>query len=1070
MASNNGREQGRKFNIGRQGEQLLNEEWHSLFMTLKYLNYNRYQNINTDYPIPERQREVPAHALRLKSEDNLDLLQTFYPNLGSDGMWKNIFEGYYHPANTIKPAEGEPVAPYQLCIDPKSGAIMYWSVEQNDWMVAHAIEYTGQMNYFNGLNFQHIYPLETLPDNADWYPVPAVMYGKIFDDGLYTKIEDVINQFVIKVKDDANKEALSWVHINACKLIRIDRRLIKLGDKNKIDFIGVSSTQSEFYGFKKGDKLGKLLRRDIEFIDEYGGIKLNENDFDYIYVITYVFEETPSKEGIVLSKEVSITGKNEVYIGSQISDSISVFMDGLSLEQTDENNEDIYIHDRAEGSIIFTDDDDAEIINEMQMSVLLFPDRTKDFSISSKASNVTINSTENTVTVLADLDKDVSQFKTPMVFCSGLGLQETAIFEDVTIDGNRITIKDLVLPGDEVIKGYVADVGDSFICKGVLNSTKIEHEAIKANKEYTIFVNGILLTPTNGDVVVKDGVITINNSEDAKFDNLDYVVFEIDDADEERIALVFDNTVSYFSIRIDDNGAPTSYNDCDTALLYTEGGILLDKAAVNKPVNPAEGYYKNGQIIREVDHYGNYEYYIYDYEKPIRLTDEEMEELNDLIGYYATSGSIHLTGNENIYDSYVYYAYNYANTIDEPLIIGHRNDLEIPVMKYNPSLTNPDLEYETYKSGAGREEGWEMNRNSLSTYINGLIMENKEINGVQNVTRHFSITYPKLIMKCCEYYDNKDLLKALNTIYNKKEEGYFKDEMIDDKYTVKDYFYSESLYRDALALAKYMNEDMKKEVITYIVEKIEREESIATYRDFINLETKRQDINHIQIYKPIQDTIEVDYSLAPGTTHVYLNGVLLSYDEYCKFNNNKILFNIDVCGLQQLPSAEKMAESLPDHLSRLEKIDYELELKNKQVLRIIEDKPYYIPTSSRDTILVEKRQDMSIRSITYELLDSSFRATDNVIEITQDLYDIPESMIYSADELKIYINGVLYDEGYETIKEGPSKGIRLFNSSSLVKDPLDDYFKEFPEKLEIYEQLNGKKYTKRKVQITIEWR
>ena len=102
---------------------------------------------------------------------------------------------------------------------------------------------------------------------------------------------------------------------------------------------------------------------------------------------------------------------------------------------------------------------------------------------------------------------------------------------------------------------------------------------------------------------------------------------------------------------------------------------------------------------------------------------------------------------------------------------------------------------------------------------------------------------------------------------------------------------------------------------------------------------------------------------------VFINEKRISISN--RFNNNKILFNIDVCGLQQLPSAEKMAESLPDHLSRLEKIDYELKLKNKQVLRIIEDKPYYIPTSSRDIILVEKRQDMSIRSITYELLDSS---------------------------------------------------------------------------------------------------
>lgn len=1088
----------RKFNIGRQDEQLLNEEWHSLYSSLKYLNYDRYKNIEN--VMQERQTPIPDHALRIWSREGLDLLQTYYPNIG-DGAWKNLFEGYYHPASAIKPDQDVNIAPYQLCIDPKTGAIMYWDATYKSWLVARANEYTGALDSFNGMNFQYISPLEDIADGH--YPVPYVPYGKLFSNTGFTSDFQNKNNCAVNPAANVNTDLLSWVHVNASKLVKVDKRFIEIERGNKTDrgFIGVTSTQSEFYLFKKDHRGGQLMIKGEDYIDVIGGIQLTDKILNdpinkYVYSLTYYFDESPSNEGMVLYKSGNITGENEIYIGAQISDSISVFMDGLSLEQSDEDDNDIYVHDRIEGVIRFTDDDDAEIINQMQMSTLLFPKRTADFTLSNKGANIT--TTENSVTV--EVGNNIDGWKTPMVFCSGLGLQETEIFEDVIIKGSKVTIKGLVLPGDEIIKGYIADVGDSFICKGTLNRPYILNDNIKAGEEYAVFVNGILLTPTNQDISVDDGRIDINNAEDVEFDNLDYVVFNIDDSDENKIALVFDESVSYYSIRIDDGGAATTYNDCNCALLYVESGLLLDQAAVEKPINPVEGYYKSGQIIKVTDHYGNYQYYKYDYteKEPKLLSEAQAKEVEAIIGYYATTGSIHLIGNNKEFSKckFTYYAYNYANMIDEVTITGNKQDLPINVVyvteKDNNVFLDESLLNETYNGSAGRLQGWKINCASLSTYINGLICENKEINPVEGVTRHYSITHPKLkIVQNKDYYGERNLVYGLEQLYNKYIEkieeyknypefqevsesnikssilnsGSINTWVFDNKDTAKNYFYSELLCKEALELAIYIQEDMQQEHTSYAIEKIERDEFVAAHRDWVYLEVNKTG-THQQIYKATQDTIEADFLLAPGTVNIYLNGQLLAYEDYCKFDNNKIMFNVDVCGLQQLPAPEKMLNHLPENLSKEDRFEYELLFKKKQMIRLIEDNIYYIPTDSRDTILIEKRNDMSIKSVTYDVLISSY----NTFEFTKDYYDMPDSLMNTTDFVKIYINGIYYDEGYTFTNAGGIKGIRLLGKDALTIDPIYEYFLKNPEAAEEYLHENGKKYQRAVDKITFEWR
>ena len=73
---------GRKFNMGRQNEQVLNKEWHDLFMALKYLNNERYHNAET---VQERQEQIPKRALRFQPDTLLDVIEVARDNAILEG-------------------------------------------------------------------------------------------------------------------------------------------------------------------------------------------------------------------------------------------------------------------------------------------------------------------------------------------------------------------------------------------------------------------------------------------------------------------------------------------------------------------------------------------------------------------------------------------------------------------------------------------------------------------------------------------------------------------------------------------------------------------------------------------------------------------------------------------------------------------------------------------------------------------------------------------------------------------------------------------------------------------------
>lgn len=1114
---------GRKFNIGRQNEQVLNQEWHELFMALKYLNDARYfDDSGSGKTNQERQEEIPNRALRFKPTKEIDVLEAYNPGLKN---WEPLFKRFYHPANTNKLIINEnDIVDYQLALDPETGVLNYYNPNVMSWVPVGARIATNSNGIHSGLSFQFLSPLEESKKYPGLYQVPnqEIQKGRLFSNNNnknYIFSHPTENNYEadsdigITINTDKIQGDYHWIHLDSSKLQNTQKRLIKI-DKNKdsvyYGYINVSQMNTEFYGFSlerdkegnitDGDPRGYLLVKertkngqDGDYVSYESGIMLSEdviNKYDYIYTITHMFSEAPITVGSTITNSRTISGPSSYYVG-MIDGDMSLFVDGLALESkytVDQKEQTIYTYIKQDGTIQFSSDREGEILNDMQMSVLIFPNRTDDYTFAiDDESNETYGALaeydEANHTMKLKINEDISKYATPVLFYNGLSLLTTdlTVVEDIVIEmegkDTFITVNNFELAEGELYTFYIADIGESFTCTGTTKDGIIKNDNIKAEADYIVIVNGLLMTPTNGDIAVNDKQIKLNRVHDIDDEAiLTYSIFEIDQSNESKINLAFDGDVASYSVRIDDSGLESVYDNCNNAIAYLGNAILLDRDAFKCSPNSIENYYKNGQIIHELDEFDNEVYYICKSTGEKELLDPfEAKIIDNMTGYYVGKGSINLLLTQDQIENKDYfnenpvltfYAYTYCNQIDEALIVGNKNDVavEIGTGKY------------PYQGKASRFDVWLTGNNSLSTYYNGLMIENEEINIEDGTTREFEVMLPKLNI-------SEDKLEILEWIYERfievvspsdllTDEAY-KDilqETIKEGLILRDVYMTHSLVVSALELIRHIKDELRNETITYVIEEIEGYETIAAYRDFINLETYSHEDNS-QVNKSAKDSIIVDFALAPAIINVYHNGVLMDDAYYHKFDNNKIMFEEDICGLQQLPDIETMKQCLNNkYLSKefKESIITDYENSPKKILRVVDENGlYYIPTNSRDTVLVEKRTDMNMKSITFDVEISSY----GTLDFTEDYYDLPRSLGNTMDHIKIYINGVLYKGEYELVNRYGSRGIHLLSNEELKIDPLYEYFNMYPSEWERCKHLFGTEKYERKIdKITFEWR
>lgn len=1057
----------RRFTLGRQGEQLMNDRLFNAYNRIKYIGNG------LDVPKQEYQTPILDYSLWINRATGSDILNVYNQ---SNKSWKTAFEGYYHPINLkeqpLYPVEG------QVFIDG-NGVLRYY--EDKQWKVVGAASAEDLSNALMGIdNFLIIPDMAPLTGTTRDYVVPNAKVGKLFDNKKFIPKDKYYdkNIRIVYPKTDGStpEEKVSWIHVNPAFLYGSRKRLIKVTKsiKDNSYFVSTPTTNTEFYGFMLGNPVGTLLRyiqdysndenissESTDTISDYrivnGGIQLinGGREYDFIYAITYKFDSIDSSVGSVLTGSSTIGDNNQVYVG-QISGFPLVFLNGMYYEQ------DKYTYDSREGTLTF---EDTNITNEMDLTVAAFADvvryTTTEYPNTERQqrppfeltiTNRNIDS-DGIITIQHEYLKQTKDFKHPIAFVQGVAVlydTEYGITDEIELDADKGQIKIFnfgpIDSADEV-KILVADIGDAKLSSGYTTTNRIVDSRITHDDKYLVFINGICTSPSDHEVY--NGYIEI----DDLLENTQYVLMSLSKGNA-GIDLLFDSSIAYFTFQINDHNKASVYNDCDMVTSYitsedgSVNGLLLDRTFIEKK-SIGEETYSTGEILRVRDtaneDASTYIYKIFNVSGDYQWTpyekeygNEEMLKLDQMLTQINGLGSISIISNETLKGKNItYYAYTYADETDEPILKG--TDIYRFAVKDHIANTNiPEIQ-DFY---VRRTHFYApTNKGILGTYVNGIQMQSyddEQIECKYHIPTHSNIDFKKTWGNNCDLYN---LLKAVDDNTTLEQLKQMKDNEFSEE--LRDYSITDNLLSRFKSLHNVIIEMETNNKLNYYVERIEQGETYSANRDWCTFANR---------YIAFDNTYTSNTYIGPGNVDIYLNGVMLDRSSYSIFDScNVILNDLSVAG----GSDEFDFDDPKTH--RL--IKYYIKDYNPDSEKTTgEVKRFYCETP--DEVLIEYRPDTSLRKTSYEIKEVTY---DTGVLLYDD-YEFPNSLLNSKDEIKIWIDGILYTGGYE-IK---NKNIVLKNSP-LQLDPIKMYFDMHPDTYNEWKKDNGE-YVYRRSRIIFEWR
>lgn len=1047
----------RKFNAGRQGEYLMSPQLFDVYNTLKYIN-----NKNVT-PTQDKQAEIPDGALWVDTSQGTNILKRYSAALHD---WIPMFEGYFQPLpiteNPVSPRDG------QIWID-NSGVIRYYDAQTAKWNVAAARPAANSNISTSGIPNFYVNP-GLKASFTDTYPVANVNIGKLFrydspeaGRGSYvdgSQYEDV-NTVAVYYPNSRDMD-FAWSSVNPVRLSGCTKRLIKVINTAPGDdqyFVETTTTNTEFYGFKEGDVTGTFLRskelvygsQDIsseaianiiaadtvsDYIRVTGGIKLINKgvDYKYIYAITYHFIDTAEKnDGVVLSNGTTIGEINEIQIGDINDENPALFLDGVYLEQKE------YSYDKTTGKMKFNGDG---ITNRMSMVAVSFKhtlcesigDNDIIFSNTEIVGNDIVINNSNALT-------NIGSWTTPIVFVSGIaGFEQISDQVVIDRDANRITIKDFgpILEEDEH-SIMVVDIGNEAYDFGTTTNNVIESDIITTNvgAEYLLFIDGVCMSPR--DLTISNGQITIAGD---LSNNAEWFLISISNQDP-GIFLMFDEDVSYYTTMITDNNNNTIYNNADMVVAFSKKqgtdtyGVLIDDRFITE--NPdGLSKYVTGQIVNMgyEDELGDIQYFYSIYNSDGKYTWKKYDdvygensyfEIDDMVTQYATEGSLSIMSNKGLVGSDLfYYAYTYADTIDEPIKMGTRNCI------INSSEHKTVNDVQTFYTN--KNEVFLHGKGCVAAYVNGVMQEVNDTTAM--ATCEFSIPTTTADSYNQKWGNNPEPLYGMLKAFNADTVtlGNFKEFMNNNNVTTL--AATEDIYNDVKILHDAIMEYESENSLCYIFEEVEAEESYSADRRVADASMRYDIFPNTYIFE--------NYSIGAGTINVYLNGVFLEKSCYSIFDGNKIMINnIDTVGGSDLWSKD--------------------DTTTYNIFKYYDESDGTVKTidcGDCDYVTLEFRPDNSVKKVTYDVKQLSY---DTQSFDSMD-YEFPSSLKNTKDLIKIYINGILYDGTY-TFKDG----VLELNEPVLNMDPIELYFNSHPQEYKIWKNKNGE-YIAPKDRVTFEWR
>lgn len=503
--------------------------------------------------------------------------------------------------------------------------------------------------------------------------LPSVELDRFFIDGMHTHDYTEISDVAIEYPTEGLQGKLaSAIHINPKKLTNIKKRLFRINKTNPI--IPVTETNTEYYGIKGG--IGKFLLKAKQY-GEYTsipqGIKLSSDAaalYDFVETITYEFKNVKGN-GTMKKGKVQLSETTSIYVGD-VSDPLCIFTQGLYLDE-DVNNyvyEDGFIKLKMDG--------------KMDVGVIAFPKKETGSIVSLNAKKegiIRINKTYNRA----------------LVFVYGENLDwSLADYTFDTSDRSIIYIKDAkVGMRYAIVETKTSDPEEEmFVSSGIIQKDPITQDvyidippgSISDADNVILFVNGLLVMKNDVTLDTSNNRIEVTGG---LKEGLSYVLLK-----DSNGRFIFSDYVSF-------NTIPLGHLS-NATLVYIENQLATDGRAVITSRLPDKGY--DGEIKQLLTNETDDWYYYSSFDGWVPFTEEkDIDLLNATAASYTSDDyTINILQNFGKKEC-VYYSYQYANSVEQPLLRG--------VIK---SLQDKD-EYRTAFNHV-----FPSNKNALSIWQNGL--------------------------------------------------------------------------------------------------------------------------------------------------------------------------------------------------------------------------------------------------------------------------------------------------------------------------------------------------------------
>ena len=736
----------RKFNVGRQSEQLLNEELHKMYESIRHL-----------LDVPDNKHATPEAKLNGSLWLDLEKNELKYYDKPSD-TWKIIFKSKFQIVDQITnilPPNDPVIGQLWLYND----VLMYYDGSQ--WKPVKALEQDGsqfnislfenfilaspvwtigntvvpdedleaykearkkylqaKLDYANNNKYietekWHVGDPIEIDDAAIDFPtiegtsqilIPNLNVDRMFLDEKidfsYTEISKVCIEYPKSVLADKRPTV---IHVNPGKLTKIDKKLIIIDRDNPK--ISVSSHDTEFYGFHGDSVDGDLLLPEEEqddggYIIMNDGIYLSYNqaqNYDYVLAIHYEFSwyKSTGVLNLVNNNDSTTSFYVQDYAGP-----ITVFTDGYNLEETS------FTEDNLSKTI--TIEEDASKIQDVSMIHTV----RREYGFVRKID------VQNRAII-----KTLRPFTKPLIYLNGEALHPQ--LQDIEVDGNFIYVKNgtlnmtwaVVELYDSVHRydmsldtGYVKD-------RDTANNIIIRYDTnmIDEEDDLILYIDGLLIKKEDIVRNHNEGYITVNGLTIGQ----DYILLR------DKYHYFYDENKLRPAIPV---------GHLSESLVYVNGYLINNDTAIATVLSreQAKAQAVHGEIkfflkssLNRLD--GEFAYYDDPSDSWITMTKEKSNEVKFFCYSYentvrAIKFNIDINNNDEIYT----YAFNYANAIDEPLII--RN---IPSTYDDPNT----LPYVENQKTFNIKESYIPNIGSLSVWVNGVrqydVTEFKDGNGFE---------------------------------------------------------------------------------------------------------------------------------------------------------------------------------------------------------------------------------------------------------------------------------------------------------------------------------------------------